>query len=61
MRAEREEEVLNQLARGASTRDIAGALFISEHTVRDHVKSIFTKTGARSRGELVHRFLALDA
>lgn len=56
----REEVVLSRLARGLSTRQIAGQLFISEHTVRDHVKSIFVKTGCRSRGELVHRFFALD-
>lgn len=56
----REETVLAHIARGVSTREIARELFISEHTVRDHVKSIFTKTGTHSRGELVHQFFALD-
>ncbi len=56
----REETVLGHLARGEGTRDIARALSISPHTVRDHVKGIFDKTGCRSRGELMHRFFALD-
>lgn len=52
----REEAVLGHLARGKATRDIANALYISPHTVRDHVKSLFSKTGCRSRGELVFRY-----
>lgn len=56
----REEAVLGHLARGEGTRAIGQQLFISEHTVRDHVKAIFGKTGCRSRGELIHRFLSLD-
>jgi DNA-binding NarL/FixJ family response regulator len=40
-------------ARGASTADIAGELFLSTHTVRDHVKAIFAMVGVTSRGELV--------
>src|SRR5690606_35392054 len=56
----REEAVLRHLTSGRSTREIAQALVISEHTVRDHVKSIFRKTGASSRSELIHRFFAID-
>lgn len=56
----REEVVLDHLVQGEGTRAIGQALFISEHTVRDHVKAIFAKTGCRSRGELIHRFFALD-
>lgn len=49
----REQEVALAIARGATTDEIAGDLFISTHTVRDHLKSAFAKTGVGSRAELV--------
>lgn len=48
----REQEVAQRVLAGFSTREIADSLFISEHTVQDHVKAIFTKTGVSSRREL---------
>jgi DNA-binding CsgD family transcriptional regulator len=51
----REREVLSALARGCSTAEIAGELFLSPHTVRDYVKTVFEKVGVSSRGELVAR------
>ncbi|GAA1568294.1 hypothetical protein GCM10009678_58900 [Actinomadura kijaniata] len=51
----RELEITQHVARGLPTAEIAARLFISPHTVRDHLKTIFQKTGASSRGELVAR------
>ena len=52
---EREIEIVTLLARGLATKEIAADLNISPHTVRDHVKAIFAKTGFNTRGELVAR------
>ena len=49
----RELEVLQQIAGGNRNRDIAGRLFISEETVKVHVKHIMEKLGARDRTEAV--------
>ncbi|GAB3193742.1 hypothetical protein GCM10027061_26880 [Nesterenkonia suensis] len=49
----REQEVLAELSNGRSTGEIASRLFISEHTVRDHVRSVLSKTSTTSRGELL--------
>jgi DNA-binding CsgD family transcriptional regulator len=48
----REQEVAQHMLRGATTVQAASRLEISRHTVTDHIKSIFDKTGARTRGEL---------
>ena len=54
----REVEVTRLVARGLSTDEIASALFLSRHTVRDHVKAIFQKVGVSSRGELTSKLFA---
>ena len=54
----REREVCREVISGHSTTEIAHHLFISAHTVQDHLKSIFGKVGVRSRGELVARLRA---
>lgn len=51
----REMELLGFLASGASTRDVATQMFVSENTVQDHLKSIFAKTGTRNRRTLLAR------
>jgi DNA-binding CsgD family transcriptional regulator len=49
----REAETLAACARGADTRELARELFVSENTIQDHFKSIFAKTGTRTRGEVL--------
>jgi len=49
----REVEVLQQIAGGNRNQDIAQRLFISEETVKVHVKHIMEKLGARDRTQAV--------
>jgi DNA-binding NarL/FixJ family response regulator len=49
----REREVLGLLADGCSTDEIGSGLFLSLHTVRNHVRNILTKLHARTKLEAV--------
>ena len=49
----REQQVAHLVRRGASNRDVARALQISEHTVERHVSSILSRLGLRSRWQIV--------
>lgn len=49
----REHEVLSLVANGASNREIAENLFISEHTVKNHMTNIFHKLGVTDRSQLI--------
>jgi DNA-binding NarL/FixJ family response regulator len=49
----RETEVLHLLAQGMSNREIGERLYISERTVRYHLRNIYDKLGLRGRGEAI--------
>lgn len=51
---QRELEVLQQLAVGASNKEIAKTLFVSEATVKSHLVHIFTKLGVENRAPAIH-------
>jgi DNA-binding NarL/FixJ family response regulator len=51
----RESEVALFLTQGLRNRDIASALWVSENTVKTHLKSIFQKTSVTSRAEAIVR------
>ena len=52
---ERETELLGLVVGGSDTRAIARRLFVSEHTVHDHLKSVFAKADTHSRRVLAAR------
>ena len=51
----REHEILQLVASGLSTREIAGRLFVSENTVKTHTSRLLTKLDARRRTQAVQR------
>jgi DNA-binding NarL/FixJ family response regulator len=53
--SQRESEVYELLAAGRTNKEIAAALFISDVTVKVHVRHILRKLGARTRTEAVAR------
>jgi DNA-binding NarL/FixJ family response regulator len=54
----RESDVLDELIQGQSNRQIGRNLFISEDTVKSHVKAILRKLGARDRAHAVSLVLS---
>ena len=54
----REQEVLIQIAKGLSTKEMSSALFISENTVETHRQNIFSKLKAHNMAELIIKAIA---
>ena len=54
---DRESEVIGLLAKGLANKQIAAALGISEHTVKFHVSSIYSKLNVTNRTEAVREGL----
>jgi len=57
----REREVMSYVATGATNRDIARCLQISEGTVKSHLKRIAEKFGTTNRAAALAMYLAMDA
>lgn len=57
----REKQVLHMLATGKTNAQIADRLFITEGTVKSHVKHIMEKLGASNRTDAVRKYQAWDA
>ncbi|HRY44476.1 MAG TPA: LuxR C-terminal-related transcriptional regulator [Thermoanaerobaculia bacterium] len=57
--SDREAEVVSGVLRGLRNSEIAGELFISEYTVKDHLKHAFRKLSVASRGELLRALHAV--
>ncbi|TXH23471.1 MAG: LuxR family transcriptional regulator [Mycobacterium sp.] len=57
----REREVMSYVATGATNRDIARCLEISEGTVKSHLKRIAEKFGTTNRAAALAMYLAMDA
>ena len=49
----REAEVLVHICAGMKNKEISEKLFISEYTIKDHIKKLMHKTGASSRAEII--------
>jgi LuxR family transcriptional regulator, regulator of acetate metabolism len=56
----REREILGMLATGVTNGQIAAALFVSESTVKSHVKRILHKLPAANRAEAVYRYTQMS-
>ncbi len=57
--SEREMEILDLLALGQTTQQIASGLFLSENTIKTHVRHILEKLGAGNRTEAVSKAMQM--
>ena len=54
----REKEICSLLIEGFDNQDIGRRLFISKHTVKTHLRNIYSKTGFNNRAKLIVRLLS---
>ena len=59
--SKREQEILDLVVQGSTNREMANALFITETTVKVHLRHIYEKLGVRSRTEAAVRALEDDS
>jgi len=52
---DRERQVLDMIAAGATNREIAERLYLSPHTIKDHTSALYRKIGARNRAQAILR------
>lgn len=53
--SERETEVLKILSKGFNYKDVANQLFLSPHTVKTHIKNIYSKLHVNNRAEAIYK------
>ena len=53
----REKQVVDELLKGLSYKEIANVLYISSTTVNDHLKNVYRKMGVRTKSELMRKIL----
>ncbi|WP_420571625.1 response regulator transcription factor [Kordia sp.] len=58
--SKREYEVLCQLAKGHSNKEIASLLFVSESTIKTHVSNVYSKLDVKRRTQAIQKAIALQ-
>jgi len=54
----RESEIMSLIADGHTNGEIASSLFLAEKTVKNHVRSIYSKLGVRSRSAAITHWMS---
>ena len=58
--SKRELEIIKLITRGHTNKEIGGLLYISHHTVNEHLKKIYRKFDVNSRGKLINRLVGMN-
>ena len=58
--SKREMEIAELILVGKSNKEIQHQLYISPHTVKNHIYSLYQKAGVQSRGQLIHLLLGIN-
>ncbi len=53
--SERETEILKMLGKGLNYKEIANAIFLSPHTIKTHIKNIYSKLHVNNRAEAIYK------